>query len=85
MSDRKSIIIRIDETHSSGTSLRLQADLQAPHRTARGLRMVSLHTTSKTLNREFSDTLDERLMSELVQAIALVCKNWYATNDLPFA
>ncbi len=85
MTDRRSIVIRLDETHHSATSVRLQADLLLPHRGARGVRAISHKTITKTLNREFSDQLSPALMKELVEALTLVLKNWYETGELPFA
>lgn len=84
MTDRRSIVIRVDETHHSSTSVRLQADLLSPHRGARGVKMISMKTFTWTLDRSFSDTLTPELMKELGQAIALVLKNWYETSELPF-
>lgn len=83
MSDRKSIVIRIDETHHSSTSVRLQGDLLSPHKSARGVKMLSMKTFTRTLDRQFCDQLTPELMRELCEAVGLVLRNWYQDVELP--
>jgi hypothetical protein len=81
---KRSILIRLAETHNSGSSLHLSASLVEPHKGPRGIREIPLSTLTRTLNREFADSLTPALMKELADALALVAKNWYETQELPF-